>query len=410
MDFSKVILACAFIAASAPADAWALAVRAGGADRDPAQAEVQPPTDAGEKGGREEGHLAKLDRAFLESGAGNGMIARSDPSRSGEHGSFDMSKSTGKTAPDNSTNDRQSFLAELKAGSAPLKSDPAPAPAGEAHAPKPSGANAAQEPKVASSSAAAAPARDPKPADHAPHAAAQAPSPAPASAPGHSSVSPPPDPAQEPAAAAPARQPGGAEEDPRSMIADAKSGMGKSQEKRDVSVKPASKPARRNAAASPRRAQAAAPAPSRKASQVGTRDENGAVTAVHDGLEDVTASDLRRSGALGTPAFASSPWEDEVRRISGYSPGRPPLPDGSSAPSIADLDREAGYEPPKPRSAPRASRDFRAARRTAVYTRPTAPSARQAPSKAEADEARMLKAAPEAGRARIPDASGLVRN
>lgn len=352
-------------------------------------------------GRRGSSHLRALDRAFLE--AGQRIVAGGQGKPYGARGSLSFAKGTGGDfvmskpeepgagAPKGGSAGMDRALGELKAEAAPLPS------AGAGSGKDASGMGA----RSAADKPAAAPAQPPSQQETAAPEAGDDPGPAPSQA--------RPESKGDPGAISAKAADAGA----RQMIADAREGVGKSGAARSVEVRRDPAPVRRQAGRHSR-SHAASPAPSRKAAaaaQRGLRDENGAVSSVHNGLEDVTASDLQRSGAFSAPVQAQkSPWEDEVRRISGYSPDRPPLPGSGSAPSVAELDSEFGNSPAPATKRPVARRDYSAARRMTVYSRQEAAAQRQAPSKAEADEARMLKAVPEAGRARIPDAVGLARD
>lgn len=200
--------------------------------------------------------------------------------------------------------------------------------------------------------------------------------------------------------------------DPKKMIADAKSGMGSSEHKREVKVTAA--PEEKNVALNtkkPLRKQSVKPKAVAVASGGNStlRDQNGAVNRVHNGLDDVTASDLVTSKPLQT-ALPKSPWEAEVRQISGYDPNRPPLPDGRVLPSISDLSSEIdpqalGVKKVNPK------RNYDLARKMTVFSRKDSfKVVSQAPSQNEINEKRLLETAPQSGAARVPDVSGLVRN
>lgn len=198
--------------------------------------------------------------------------------------------------------------------------------------------------------------------------------------------------------------------DPEKMIADAKAGMGSSEHKREVKVTAA--PVTKNAALNTKKpVQKQSVKRVAVAADVNTlRDQNGAVNRVHNGLDDVTASDLAASKPLQS-ALPKSPWEAEVRQISGYDPNRPPLPDGRTLPSISDLSSEIdpAQAPGVKRVSPK--RNYDLARKMTVFSRKDSFNvATQAPSQNEINEKRLLETAPRSGSARIPDVSGLVRN
>lgn len=198
--------------------------------------------------------------------------------------------------------------------------------------------------------------------------------------------------------------------DPEKMIADAKAGMGSSEHKREVKVTAA--PVTKNAALNTKKpVQKQSVKRVAVAADVNTlRDQNGAVNRVHNGLDDVTASDLAASKPLQS-ALPKSPWEAEVRQISGYDPNRPPLPDGRTLPSISDLSSEIdpAQAPGVKRVSPK--RNYDLARKMTVFSRKDSfKVVSQAPSQNEINEKRLLETAPQSGAARVPDVSGLVRN
>lgn len=201
--------------------------------------------------------------------------------------------------------------------------------------------------------------------------------------------------------------------DPKKMIADAKSGMGSSEHKREVKVTAA--PEKKKVlliAKKSVRKQSVKPKAAAVASSGGTlRDQNGAVDRVHNGLDDVTAADLAASKTL-QPSLPKSPWEDEVREIASYNANRPPLPDGRSNPSISALSAEFGDRvPTSPRRPVTPRRNYDLSRKMTVFSRKDSFNvATQAPSQNEINEKRLLETAPRSGSARIPDVSGLVRN
>lgn len=202
-------------------------------------------------------------------------------------------------------------------------------------------------------------------------------------------------------------------DDPKQIIAEAKSGMGSSEHKREVKVtaSPEKKKVLLIAKKSVKK-QSVKPKTIAAASSGGTlRDQNGAVDRVHNGLDDVTAADLAASKTL-QPSLPKSPWEDEVREIASYNANRPPLPDGRSNPSISALSAEFGDRvPTSPRRPVTPRRNYDLSRKMTVFSRKDSFNvATQAPSQNEINEKRLLETAPQSGSARIPDVSGLVRN
>ena len=201
-------------------------------------------------------------------------------------------------------------------------------------------------------------------------------------------------------------------DDPKQIIAEAKSGMGSSEHKREVKVTAAPEKKKVLIAKKSVRKQSVKSKAVAVASSGGTlRDQNGAVDRVHNGLDDVTASDLAGSKVL-QPSLPKSPWEDEVREIASYNANRPPLPDGRSNPSISALSAEFGDRvSSSPRRPVTPRRNYDLSRKMTVFSRKDSFNvATQAPSQNEINEKRLLETAPRSGSARIPDVSGLVRN